>query len=415
MKNRDWKEVKLGELITEYGGVIQTGPFGSQLHEADYKDEGVPVVMPKDIIEGKIDETKISRIDNETFDRLKRHKLNIGDILLPRRGDFNKRAIITENESGWICGTGCLKISVSPNVLNPMFLFYYFTQKGVVEYVESQAVGTTMLNLSGSIVSKFTVPLPPLPIQQKIADTLGAYDELIENNRRRMALLENMAAGLYKEWFVRMRPHGLILPKNPETGLPEGWEVVNLKKISFANQKSVANFDDNAVISYVDISSVGKGIINDMTTYNFSDAPGRARRIVRHGDTIFSTVRPENKAYALILTPPENLIVSTGFIVLSPLKEHFTYFIYHLVSNESFIEEVSIKAKGSAYPQIGNDDFMEINFVLPTEKTLKQFHSFADPIFNQIKTLQEQTGVLRRMRDRLLPRLMSGELGSKVS
>lgn len=406
MKNRDWKEVRLGEICLK----ITDGSHFSPVEQT----EGYIMLSSKDMEENGFDYSDVKYISKEDYLQLVKNdcKPLVNDVLIIKDGNsYLQRIFLCKEEKEQVILSSIAIVRPNVDKVYPPFLSYKLKSPQTKAETANLVSGSAIPRIILDDFKKVKISLPPLPTQQKIADTLGAYDELIENNRRRMALLENMAAGLYKEWFVRMRPHGQTLPTNPETGLPEGWEVVNLKKISFANQKSVANFDDNAVISYVDISSVGKGIINDMTTYNFSDAPGRARRIVRHGDTIFSTVRPENKAYALILTPPENLIVSTGFIVLSPLKEHFTYFIYHLVSNESFIEEVSIKAKGSAYPQIGNDDFMEINFVLPTEKTLKQFHSFADPIFNQIKTLQEQTGVLRRMRDRLLPRLMSGELG----
>ena len=144
----------------------------------------------------------------------------------------------------------------------------------------------------------------------------------------------------------------------------------------------------------------------------FSEAPGRAKRLVKNGDTIFATVRPENKAYSLIINPKENTIASTGFAVLSPLKEDFSELIYLIVSSDSFIDEMSLKAKGSAYPQVGFEEISNFIFLFPENnfQLIENFSSTTKPIFQQIETLTQQNAQLRQIRDRLLPRLISGKL-----
>src|SRR5437588_2685156 len=113
----------LGEICDKVNGIIRTGPFGSQLHESDYKDEGTPVVMPKNIIDGKISVEGIARIGEEDIVRLAQHKLHKGDIVYGRRGDIGRRALVTEKEEGWLCGTGCLRISLGNIILDPLFLY----------------------------------------------------------------------------------------------------------------------------------------------------------------------------------------------------------------------------------------------------------------------------------------------------
>jgi type I restriction enzyme S subunit len=103
-----WNEQTLGEICDEVNGVIQTGPFGSQLHESDYIPAGVPVVMPKNIVDGRVSKEDIAQISDENAKRLGRHVLLAGDIVYGRRGDIGRRALITEREDGWFCGTGCL-------------------------------------------------------------------------------------------------------------------------------------------------------------------------------------------------------------------------------------------------------------------------------------------------------------------
>lgn len=102
----------LGTLIESDGGVLQTGPFGSQLKQAEYASDGVPVIMPTDIENGEVNESTVARVPETTVERLSRHKIKAGGIVLPRRGAITKRAFIRPEQDGWLCGTGCIKIEV---------------------------------------------------------------------------------------------------------------------------------------------------------------------------------------------------------------------------------------------------------------------------------------------------------------
>ena len=177
-----WCETTLGEVCDQVGGIIQTGPFGSQLHESDYSTEGIPVVMPKNIIEGRIATESVARVSPEHVERLSRHKLRSGDIVYGRRGDIGRQALIRPEQDGWMCGTGCLRLSFGESVLNPLYLHYYLRQDDVVSWITNQAVGATMPNLNTGILRTVPVRFPPLPVQRRIAGILSAYDELMENS-----------------------------------------------------------------------------------------------------------------------------------------------------------------------------------------------------------------------------------------
>lgn len=201
----NWTTGTLGDIASKAGGFVQTGPFGSQLHEHEYQPEGVPVIMPKDIMDGRVDATSVARIAEATASRLQRHRLQPRTIVLPRRGAITKRAFIREDQEGWLCGTGCLQIVLGDSPLQPEFLYYYMEQAEASRWLEQHAVGTTMLNLSATAVAEFPVAFPLPQRQREIVGILSAYDDLIENNRRRMVLLEDAARQLYQEWFVRLR------------------------------------------------------------------------------------------------------------------------------------------------------------------------------------------------------------------
>ena len=156
----EWRSTTLGELCAETG-TIQTGPFGSQLHAKEYAQEGVPVVMPQDLRENLIDTTQIATVPQPVADRLKRHRLSVGDIVFSRRGDVTKRALVREENASWLCGTGCLLVRPSGDT-HPEFLSYALGSQEVRDWLIGNAVGTNMLNLNTSILGRLPLSVPVL-------------------------------------------------------------------------------------------------------------------------------------------------------------------------------------------------------------------------------------------------------------
>lgn len=169
----NWKHVSLGEISVN----IQTGPFGSQLHQSDYSEKGTPVVMPKDLISGHISEESIARVSDDHVERLSRHKIEVGDILYSRRGDVGRCAFASETEAGWLCGTGCLRVTIDSRKANPKFVFYQLLKADTIGWVEKHAVGSTMLNLNTSILSSVPIDLPSHDKQNHILERWPAFSK----------------------------------------------------------------------------------------------------------------------------------------------------------------------------------------------------------------------------------------------
>jgi type I restriction enzyme S subunit len=163
-----WEATDLAAVCDDDKG-IQTGPFGSQLHEADYSDGGVPVVMPKDLIGFRIRTDSIAHIPEATADKLSRHRMKLGDIVYGRRGDIGRRAFIMPHQSGWFCGTGCLRIRPDAKKVNGWYLFNYLGQDDVVKLIAGRAQGVTMPNLNTGLLSSVPISLPPRAIQDHFA------------------------------------------------------------------------------------------------------------------------------------------------------------------------------------------------------------------------------------------------------
>jgi len=286
---------------------------------------------------------------------------------------------------------------------NPRFVYYYLHTVNL----KRLDVGNSNPTLNRNHIHDLPVLIPPSDVQDRIAGILAGYDNLIENNRRRMELLEETARQLYREWFVRLR-----FPGREHTpiidGVPEGWERKKLVDVAEVNRESLGNSFDGG-IEYVDIASVTPGQINETTLYEFSEAPSRARRIVRHGDIIWSCVRPNRRSYAVIWQPASNLIVSTGFAVITPTSLP-TSFLYQAVTTDSFAGYLENHARGAAYPAVVAGDFERAEILVPAKSLVEAFNDFAGPLLGQCHNLRLQSQKLRAARDLLLPRLMSGEI-----
>ena len=403
----EWKKVKLGEISAD----IQTGPFGSQLHMSDYSEKGIPVVMPKDMINGKITEENIARVTDNHVKRLNRYIISSGNILYARRGDVGKCVYVSEKESGWLCGTGCLRININTAIANPKFVFFQLQKTETIGWVEKNAVGATMLNLNTSILANVPLHLPPLPTQQKIASVLSAYDNLIENNRKQIKLLEEAALKLYKEWFVKLNFPGHENTKI-EDGIPEGWKKVKAEdyfEITIGKtppRKEPKWFSNNKGKKWISIADMGNS-----GTYILNTSEYLTEEAVKSHNV---KVIPEN---TILLS----FKLTVGRVSITSEEMTTNEAIAHFVTNKDFvIEYLYLHLKNYNYNSLGSTSAIStaINskivksmpIIIPDEKILKMFSNLMKPYFNKIKNCQLSIVNLQSARDKLLPKLMNGEI-----
>ena len=247
----------------------------------------------------------------------------------------------------------------------------------------------------------------------------GNFDRKIDNLRRQNETLEEIARSIFKHWFIDFefpnadgKPHkssGGVMVRSELGDIPEGWQLGKLGDVITVNSKSIDKNYSHRTIEYVDIASVGVGILENTTKCELTDAPSRARRLVQHGDVIWSGVRPNRKSYLFICKPVDNLVVSTGFIVLSP-KQIPSSYLYLWVTTSMFVNYLTLNASGSAYPAVKAEHFEIAEIVLPSKSILEKFHSMVDSIRLKIHGNSLHIETLTKVRDILLPKLMSGQL-----
>lgn len=425
-----WPRVKLGEHVQLLTGF----PFKSQRFSADPNDTAL--VKGENVAQGKIGWEISKRWPADELDQFEQYRLQSGDVVLAMDRPWIeaglKYAWIKPHDPVALLVQRVSRLRGLPT-LDQTFLRYIIGSPAFTDYIRPIVTGVNVPHISPQQIKDFQFRLPPVPYQRKSASILSAYDDLIENNTRRIQILERMAQALYREWFVHFRfpGHAKVQrvashagarnsfrargPNSPDSGinsalrLPEGWSVRRLDEIVTVNTSTIRRDDEPMNILYVDISSVVAGRVEKIEPMAFADAPGRARRIVRHGDTIWSCVRPNRKSFSLILDPPTDLIVSTGFAVLTPAKVPFS-FLHQAVTTDEFVGYLTNRATGAAYPAVTAKDFEAAELVVPDETLLRRFHEHCEPMLLLKENLLRKNLTLRRTRDLLLPKLISGAL-----
>ncbi|OAN68537.1 hypothetical protein A8B78_22310 [Jannaschia sp. EhC01] len=185
----DWTWTTLGHLCASAGGSVQTGPFGSQLHQRDYRTEGTVVVMPKDLRDGRIDHDRCACISPEDAERLAKHRLQEFDIVFGRRGEIGRKALVRPHEAGALCGTGCLKVSLGSLSVSPFYVSEYLSEEQTVESLAGRAIGATMPNLNTRILAETKVPLPKGILLQQYHEIVSTSDQITTVLHRKNANL----------------------------------------------------------------------------------------------------------------------------------------------------------------------------------------------------------------------------------
>lgn len=314
-----------------------------------------------------------------------------------------------------------------PKVGNDIrYLFYLLSSLEL----QRTAIGSAQPLMTQGGLKAVRTKAPPLAEQKAISAVLGALDDKIELNRQMNATLEAMARALFQSWFVDFDPvrakldgrqppnlapaTAALFPEHFEHGedgmLPVGWRHAAVEELCDINAWTLGKNDDLETLQYVEISEVSRGNIANIATYARGEEPSRARRRLRHGDTVLSTVRPDRGSYFLALNPPENRVASTGFAVLTPTKAPWS-FLHAALTLPEVSDHLGQMADGGAYPAVRPEIIGAMQVALPNEpKILGAFHPLCAPLFEQAESNRTQSRALATLRDTLLPKLLSGEL-----
>lgn len=375
---------------------IQTGPFGSQLHKEDYVAVGTPIVTVEHLGNRVFTEQNLPNVSDEDKARLSKYVLAEGDMVFSRVGSVDRCSYVDAAHDGWMFSGRCLRVRPNSEI-DPLYLYYFFCLEETKQFVRSIAVGATMPSINTKLLGEVEVTFPSVIDQQKIAAILSALDEKIETNQKINDNLQQQAATIFRQWFEA----------NPES---EKWPLVTLDSLTSLVSRGVAPqyIDDSTQIvlnqkcirdHYIDIS-LGRRhkpkVINE--------------KWLRYGDLLInSTGEGTLGRAAQVWFVPENMTVDSHVTIVRPKDPHLLFYIgLWGISHEREIEALHTGSTGQT--ELPRDRVKAMELRLPDNDTLARFNAVIAPVVSLIITNQQENVRLARVRDSLLPKLMSGEI-----
>ena len=292
------------------------------------------------------------------------------------------------------------------------FNFIYYLLSAYKEGIAYIASGATFPELSGSKVKQYKIKLPSLPTQQKIAKILSNYDDLIDNNLKRIKLLEESARLTYEEWFLRFRIDGKKLEINPETNLPFGWEKKSITECNIFKQdkRKVKEFEGEKVY-YATADIDGTAITAEGETINWDNKPSRAQIKPNNNTVWFARMSNTYKVLCFNnknINLQDNSVLSSGFAGFYAKNDLCLPFLYFTVNSRFFHELKDLYATGATQVSLNNDSMSFIKIIEPSSELIEEFGSMILPSIEETSILRSRNQLLKEARDILLPRLMTG-------
>lgn len=386
----DWKEYRIGDICD-----TQTGPFGSQLHNKDYVEEGTPIVTVEHLGTKNFTEQNLPYVSEDDRVRLSKYAMIEGDVIFSRVGSVDRCSYVSKLYDGWLFSGRCLRVRpLDTNLLDGSFLYYHFTNEKIKTFIRNIAVGATMPSINTKLMNEVPISLPPLAEQKKIAGILSALDEKIETNRRINARLEEMAQTLFKSWLEKC----------------QDWVRIG----DIAN--NILDYTPNIrkKVRLINSSDVTEGEFENYPLVENNDLKGHFKKRFQKEDILYSEIRPRNHHYGYALMDGDEYIVSTRFMVIRNIPEKVTSAIlyqYLLLPEVEADFTAKTESRSGTFPQGTYRDMETIK--VPYSPNQDEINAILKNIRYKQFSLHQESARLAALRDTLLPKLMSGELKPK--
>ncbi len=424
---------KLIDLCEESG--VQTGPFGSQLHQEDYVADGTPIITVEHLGENCIVHVNLPRVSDEDKSRLSKYVLKKGDIVFSRVGSVDRRALVKASEDGWLFSGRCLRVRSKSEVLNAEWLSYFFGLPAFKNYIRGIAVGATMPSINTKILSDVPIYFPEIDVQRSAANVLSLIDDRINLLRETNTTLEAIAQALFKSWFVdfdpvRAKTEGK-LPEGMDEAtaalfpdafemtefgeVPKGWKNSNLSNVSDVGigktppRKEAQWFsEDSSDVRWVSIRDMGTSGAYISNTSEFLTADAIDKFNVRRvpSNTVLLSFKMTIGRVAISdgeMTTNE-AIAHCKLTSDSPLPSEYIYL--HLKG----FDYSSLSSTSSIADAVNSKTVKAIPILVPSAEVVASFKKITGVLFEKIKNTHYQSQTLITLRDTLLPRLISGQL-----
>lgn len=394
---KEWRKVKLGDCCEITSSKRCLASVRTK--------EGIPFFCSKEIIlldKGEnIEPTDF--IPEEIYESV-RDKFGVpkaGDLLLTTRGTNGIPYIYKESDKFYFADGNLSWFKNFKRNISNKYLYYWFKSAFGKHEVDAIAKGTAQKAVPIEGLRRIELKLPPLSTQHRIASTLSRYDSLIDNYQKQIKLLEEAAQRLYKEWFVNLRFPGHENTKIVD-GVPEGWEKKKLEEIAdiIMGQSPKSEFynkEQKGLPFHQGVGSYGTRFVNDIvytTSYT---------RIAEANSLLFSVRAPVGR-----LNISKNKIVIGRGLAAIKHKDGMQSFLFYMLKERFFKD--NIIGNGSIFASISKNELLDLRFIIPANSIIYKYERFASDIDAKIQKLDSQLRLLTESRDRLLPKLLSGEI-----
>lgn len=391
-----WKHTTLGEACA---GKLQTGPFGSQLHSREYVDDGIAVLMPKDLNNCRADLKSAAKVTKEKASELKKHKLNYGDLLFSRRGDVARFALIDELSEGVLCGTGCLKATPSKNH-SSQFIAYFLQRDSTRKWLEQSAVGQTMPNMNTSILSELPlISASSKAEEEKIAQILSTWDKAITTTEQLLANSQQQKKALMQQ---------LLTGKKRLKGFGGEWRTYDLSEVAIITMGSSPKSE-----AYNDFGMGLPLIQGNADVKNRKSAPrvftSGITKECRIGDILLSVRAP----VGTIALSKHNACIGRGIASIRSIFGVSQDYLYHWLL---WFEPMWVSlSQGSTFESINSDDIKKLKMKLPAFEEQRAIAAVLSAADREIEVLQQKLEGLKQEKKALMQQLLTGKRRVKIT
>ena len=409
----EWKKVRLGELCDFING----GAWSDK----EYAPEGIPVLKVTNCKNSGFSLSELSYLPHSLEQKYIQNKLQRNDVIIATVGSHpnlvnssaGRSVIVNSFVEGFYLNQNAVCIRTKDEeILDQLFWGYYSKYYLFQNYIQMRGKGAAnQMRIAISAIKNYPMPLPPINVQRHIASILSRYDSLIENYQKQIKLLEEAAQRLYKEWFVDLHFPGHESTKFVD-GVPEGWEKKSVKTIvelqsGYAFKSS--DFASDGIYKIVTIKNVKDGAFDGENVSKIASIPEKMPKhcILEDGDILLSLTGNVGRVCIVV---GKNYLLNQRVAKLKSIFKAYTYCLFR--SRDMFID-VNNLANGAAQQNVSPIKIGEMKILIPENKLLNEFEKESSNYISGVIAFQSQIRLLTEARDRLLPKLMSGEIEAK--
>jgi len=393
----DWNARKLGDLAS-----FRTGPFGSALHKSDYTNDGVPVINPMHINDGQIAPSRSMTVTESAAAGLSEFRLKPNEVIIGRRGDMGRCAVVQPEHIGWLCGTGSMIVRPSLSV-DAEFLQRILSSPSVIAAIEETSVGSTMINLNQATLSGLVIQTPPLPEQRAIATALSDVDALLAAQDKLIAKKRDIKQAAMQQ---------LLTGKQRLPGFSGAWEVKRLGDVADIDSDNLgSDTPSDFTFNYISLEDVDIGSLRSYSEQVFSSAPSRARRRLKAGDILVSTVRPNLQSHLLFTSTQTNWVCSTGFsVVRCKIQDAVSGYVFSHIFANGVTNQIEALLTGSNYPAINGGDVRKLEIPLPSIEEQTAIAAVLSDMDADLAALEQQRDKTRALKQGMMQELLTGRI-----